>query len=48
MTHTRRPHAVAFVLSLFITLTIFSGVTSLAAPDYGAEILAQVTAAMHS
>lgn len=42
MNTPRRHHAVAIVLSLFITLTIFSGVTSLAGPDHGAAVLAQV------
>jgi hypothetical protein len=41
MTSPRTPRAVAFVLSLFITLTIFSGVSSLAAPDHGGALLAQ-------
>ena len=45
MTTTRRPTAVALVLAVFVTLTIFSGVTSLAAPEHGAAVMAQVNAA---
>ncbi len=48
MNNRRTPHAVALVLSVFITLTIFSGVTSLSAPEHGAALLAQVAAATHS
>ena len=40
MTSPRTPRAVAFVLSLFITLTIFSGVRSLAALEHGGALLA--------
>jgi len=42
MTTPRRHHAVALVLSVFITLTIFSGVSSLAAPEHAGAMLAQV------
>lgn len=48
MTPRRTPHAVALVLSIFITLTIFSGVTSLSAPEHGAALLAQVSAVTQS
>lgn len=43
MTTDRRQPAIAFVLSVFITLTIFSGVSSLAAPDHGAMLLAKTS-----
>jgi hypothetical protein len=37
---TRRPHqAFAFALSLIVTLSIFSGVSSLAAPEHAGQLL---------
>lgn len=41
MTRNRSHRAVAFVLSTFITLTIFAGVTSFAEPVQGAAQMAQ-------
>jgi hypothetical protein len=39
---TRRPQqAAAFVLSLVLTLAIFSGVSALSAPDHAHPMLAQ-------
>lgn len=48
MTTPRSHHAVALVLAVFITLTIFSGVSSLAAPDHAGAMLAQVAASTQS
>ena len=43
--HTPRRHtAVALMLSVFVTLTIFSGVVSLAAPEHGGAVLAHAAA----
>lgn len=42
MNTTRTPRLVAFALALMMTLTIFSGVTSLSAPDHAGQWLAQV------
>jgi hypothetical protein len=47
MKSPRRHHAVAFVLSVFITLTIFSGVSSLAGSAQ-TPLLAQAAATPQS
>jgi hypothetical protein len=44
MTTARAPRFVAFALSLLMTLTIFSGVTSLSSPEHGGQLLVQVKA----
>lgn len=41
MNSTRTPRFIAFTLALMMTLTIFSGVTALSAPEYGAQLLVQ-------
>lgn len=41
MNTARTPRFVAFTLSLMMTLAIFSGVTALSAPEYGAQLLVQ-------
>lgn len=42
MNTTRTPRFVAFTLALMMTLTIFSGVTSLSAPEHAGQLLAQL------
>jgi len=41
MNSTRTPRFIAITLALMMTLTIFSGVTALSAPEYGAQLLVQ-------
>ena len=41
MNTARTPRFVAFALALMMTLTIFSGVTALSAPEYGSQLLVQ-------
>jgi hypothetical protein len=44
--NTRRPQqAAALALSLILTLAIFSGVSSLSAPQHAGQMLVQATAA---
>jgi hypothetical protein len=45
MTTARTPRFVAFMLSLMMTLVIFSGVASLSAPEHGGQILVRADAA---
>lgn len=42
MNTTRTPRFVALTLALMMTLTIFSGVTSLSAPEHAGQLLAQL------
>ena len=42
MNTARTPRFVAFALALMMTLTIFSGVTSLSAPEHAGQWLAHV------
>jgi hypothetical protein len=44
MTTARTPRFAAFALALVLTLSIFSSVTRLAAPEHGGAVLARVTA----
>ena len=41
MNTARTPRFIAFTLALMMTLTIFSGVTALSAPEYGAQLFVQ-------
>ena len=43
MTTARTPRFIAFTLSLMMTLTIFSGVTSLSAPDHAGQLLVRAS-----
>ncbi len=42
MNTSRTPRFVAFTLAVMMTLTIFSGVTALSAPEYGSQLLVQL------
>jgi hypothetical protein len=42
MNTARTPRLVAFALSLVMTLTIFSGVTSLSSPEHAGQLLVRV------
>lgn len=42
MNTPRTPRLVAFALAVMMTLTIFSGVTALSAPEYGSQLLVQI------
>ena len=44
MSNTSTPRFIAFTLSLMTTLIIFSGVTSLSAPEHAGHLLARATA----
>lgn len=43
MTTARTPRFIAFALSMMMTLTIFSGVTSLSAPEHAGQLLVRVS-----
>lgn len=43
MTTDRRSHLTALALALFVTVSIFSGVSQLAAPTHAGQQLAQMT-----
>ncbi len=42
MNTTRTPRFVAFALAVMMTLTIFSGVTSLSSPEHAGQLLVRV------
>ncbi len=48
MTTPRTSRFVAFTLSVFTTLTIFSGVISLSSPDHAGLLLASSPTAQHT